>query len=91
MNLATARSATRSKEVGIRKVMGAKRSGLIRQFFSESMFFAFAGLFFAVLMVELLLLVFNDLAGKKLKLVSCFKSFSISIFNFRYSIFPVIM
>jgi ABC-type antimicrobial peptide transport system permease subunit len=68
MNLATARSATRSKEVGIRKVIGAKRSGLIRQFFSESMFFAFAGLFFALLMVELLLPVFNDLAGKNLKL-----------------------
>lgn len=66
MNLATARSTTRSREVGMRKVVGAKRSGLIRQFFTESVFFAFAALLLAILLVELLLPVFNNLAGKEM-------------------------
>jgi putative ABC transport system permease protein len=66
MNLATARSATRSREVGMRKVVGAKRSGLIRQFFTESIFIAFAALLVAILLVELLLPVFNNLAGKEM-------------------------
>ncbi|MGD2091040.1 MAG: ABC transporter permease [Candidatus Aminicenantes bacterium] len=68
MNLATARSATRGKEVGMRKVVGANRSGLIRQFFTESVFIAFAALILAILLVELLLPVFNDLAGKEMVL-----------------------
>jgi putative ABC transport system permease protein len=68
MNLATARSATRAREVGLRKVVGAKRAGLIRQFFTEALFFALAGLFFAILMVELLLPLMNNLTGKELKL-----------------------
>jgi putative ABC transport system permease protein len=66
MNLATARSATRAREVGMRKVVGAKRSGLIRQFFTESVFIAFAALVLAILLVELLLPVFNALAGKEM-------------------------
>ncbi|UCH93804.1 MAG: ABC transporter permease [Candidatus Aminicenantes bacterium] len=68
MNLATARSATRAREVGMRKVVGAKRSGLIRQFFAESIFFALVALILAILLVELLLPVFNNLAGKEMTL-----------------------
>jgi ABC-type antimicrobial peptide transport system permease subunit len=67
MNLATARSAKRSKEVGLRKVVGANRSQLIKQFFSESIVITFFALFLALLLVELLLPGFNELSGKELE------------------------
>ncbi|MEJ2637691.1 MAG: ABC transporter permease [Calditrichia bacterium] len=53
MNLATARSAKRAKEVGIRKVLGSNRKQLIFQFLGESFIFSFIALFLAVLLVEL--------------------------------------
>ncbi len=68
MNLATARSANRAKEVGLRKVVGAKRTQLIRQFFCESVVMAFISLIFAVILVELFLPIFANLSGKKLVL-----------------------
>lgn len=68
MNLATARSANRAKEVGLRKVVGAKRAQLIKQFFSESLGMAFLSLILAVVLVELFLPVFSDLSGKALAL-----------------------
>jgi len=64
MNMATARSANRAKEVGVRKVLGAPRGLLIQQFLSESMILSFLGLFFAFLIVWLLLPDFNDFTGK---------------------------
>ena len=66
MNLATARSARRAKEVGLRKVVGAGRRQLIGQFLGESLLISFLALLIAVGLVSLLLPVFNDLAGKKL-------------------------
>jgi len=66
MNLATARSAKRAKEVGLRKVMGAFRSGLIRQFIMESVIFALLGLVVAVLVVYFTLPYFNEFIGKNL-------------------------
>ena len=66
MNLATARSARRAKEVGLRKVIGAGRRQLIGQFLGESLLISFLALLIAVGLVSLLLPVFNDLAGKKL-------------------------
>ena len=66
MNLATARSARRAKEVGLRKVVGAGRKQLIGQFLGESLLISFLSLLIAVGMVWLLLPWFNDLAGKKL-------------------------
>ncbi|HEY8937404.1 MAG TPA: ABC transporter permease, partial [Cyclobacteriaceae bacterium] len=66
MNLATARSARRAKEVGLRKVAGAARFQLIRQFLAESSLIAFIALALAVLIVTVSLPAFNDLAGKKL-------------------------
>ncbi len=64
MNLATARSGLRSREVGVRKVVGAGRSEIIRQFFGESLLFAtFAG-FVAAGLVRLFLGPFNGLTGK---------------------------
>lgn len=68
MNLATARSSKRAKEVGLRKVMGAFRIGLMRQFIIESILFALLGLFVAVLLVYVVLPYFNDFIGKQLTL-----------------------
>ncbi|TLU91697.1 ABC transporter permease [Dyadobacter sediminis] len=66
MNLATARSAKRAAEVGIRKVMGAGKSGLVGQFLGESMVLTFIALAVAAVLVVLFLPVFNELAGKML-------------------------
>ena len=68
MNLSTARSANRAKEVGVRKVVGALRSHIIRQFFGESVIYAFIALAFAVILVGLLMSPFNNLSGKDLSL-----------------------
>jgi putative ABC transport system permease protein len=66
MNLATARSARRAKEIGLRKVAGAIRRQLILQFLSESVFISFLSLLLALAIVWLFLPVFNELADKKL-------------------------
>ena len=68
MNLATARSARRAKEIGLRKVAGAVRGQLILQFLSESVFISFLSLWLAVVIVILFLPVFNELANRKLAL-----------------------
>lgn len=66
MNLATARSAQRAAEVGMRKVMGAGKGSLVGQFLGESMVLTFLGLLIAVVAVVLLLPFFNQLADKTL-------------------------
>jgi putative ABC transport system permease protein len=68
MNLATARSARRAKEIGLRKVAGAVRGQLIFQFLSESVFISFLSLLLALGIVILFLPVFNELANRKLAL-----------------------
>ena len=68
MNLATARSGNRAKEVGMRKVAGAHRTDIIKQFYGESILLAFIALLFAVVFVWLLLPVFNNLAAKELSM-----------------------
>jgi len=68
MNLTTARSANRAREVGMRKVAGAHRSDLIRQFFGESMLLACMAFLLALGLVWLLLGPFNSLAAKELSL-----------------------
>jgi predicted permease len=68
MNLATARSSRRAREVGIRRVVGANKMQLARQFFSESIMIAFLALVFAVILVELLIPVFNGITGKHLSM-----------------------
>lgn len=68
MNLATARSARRAKEVGLRKVIGAVRGQLIRQFLAESLLISFFSLILALIIVCLFLPVFNLLADKDLTL-----------------------
>jgi putative ABC transport system permease protein len=74
MNLSTARSANRAREVGIRKVMGTERKTLIGQFLAESTLtsvFAFA---LALILVVLALPYFNELAGKEFRLVTLFQA-----------------
>jgi putative ABC transport system permease protein len=66
MNLSTARSEKRAREVGIRKAIGSLRGQLIAQFFGESLFMAMLAFVFALLLVWLSLPFFNALAGKKL-------------------------
>ncbi len=66
MNLATARAVKRSKEVGVRKVVGAQRYSIIFQFMAESMGMVFMALAIALLLVYLLTPYFNDLTGKKI-------------------------
>ena len=66
MNLATARSEQRSKEVGLRKVMGAKRGNLMTQFIGESVVMSFVSMVIACLLVIIFLPSFNELVGKKL-------------------------
>ena len=68
MNLSTARSANRAKEVGIRKTIGALRSRLMFQFISESMLYSIASALVAFAVVGLSLDGFNQLAGKQLDL-----------------------
>ncbi|MGD8540172.1 MAG: ABC transporter permease, partial [Candidatus Aminicenantes bacterium] len=66
MNLSTARSANRAKEVGMRKVVGALKSHLIRQFYGESVVFAFISLVLAAGIVTTLLPAFSKFAEKEL-------------------------
>lgn len=68
MNLSTARSEKRAKEVGIRKTVGSARGQLIRQFLSESALVAFVSFVFAIGLVLLLMPMFNKLADKKIQL-----------------------
>ncbi len=66
MNLSTARSSIRAKEIGVRKVTGAFRMDIIKQFFGESILLSFISLFFAIFLTYLFLPVFNKLSDKQL-------------------------
>lgn len=66
MNLATARSANRAKEVGVRKVMGSQRKQLIMQFITESVVLTLIALVLSILLIYALLPSFNGLANKHL-------------------------
>jgi putative ABC transport system permease protein len=66
MNLSTARSEKRAKEVGIRKAIGSLKSQLVQQFFYESIMMAILSLGFSLLLVQLVLHFFNQIADKKI-------------------------
>ncbi len=66
MNLSTARSERRAREVGIRKAIGSLRGQLIGMFFTESLLMAFIAFLFSLGLVSLSLPVFNELAGKEM-------------------------
>lgn len=68
MNLSTARSSGRAKEVGVRKAMGSDRKQLISQFLVEAVLISFFSLAIAIILSEVLLPFFNDLSGKQLSI-----------------------
>jgi putative ABC transport system permease protein len=79
MNLATAKAVRRSKEVGIRKVLGAARPQLILQFLGESILITLFALVIALILVEIMLPVFNDLAETSFSM-SFLGSFKVVVF-----------
>jgi putative ABC transport system permease protein len=79
MNLSTARSANRAKEVGIRKVAGSLRSNLIAQFLTESTLVTFFSLLLALGIAWLLLPLFNQLAGKHMSVVTLLSSWLLPV------------
>jgi putative ABC transport system permease protein len=78
MNLATARSSHRAREVGLRKVVGARRFQLVSQFLGESLLFALLSLLFAVLIVESLLPIINS--SQPFKSYSLFESKDLALY-----------
>ena len=70
MNLATARSSKRAKEVGVRKVLGSERGQLIGQFMAESILTAVLALLLAIMLVALAMPLFNDITAKALTINS---------------------
>jgi putative ABC transport system permease protein len=68
MNLSTARSEKRAKEVGMRKVNGANRGSLIGQFLGESLLMSLLALVFTIVMIQLLIPAFNQLTHKELSI-----------------------
>ncbi len=74
MNLATARSAKRTKEVGLRKVVGAARRQLIRQFIGESMIYTAISMVFAFVLVHAFLPALNRLTGQSVAFGDIFQT-----------------
>ncbi|MBA3675764.1 MAG: ABC transporter permease, partial [Chitinophagaceae bacterium] len=72
MNLTTARSANRAREVGIRKVLGTERKNLIAQFLTESTLMVVLSLCFALVITYFVLPLFNDVSGKLMSMNSLF-------------------
>lgn len=70
MNLSTARSASRAKEVGIRKVLGTEKKSLVWQFLTESTLMVFIALVVAIFIILLVMPFFNDVSTKQLTLWS---------------------
>jgi len=68
INLSTAKSANRAKEVGLRKVVGSVRSYLVKQFLTESLVYSFVSFALAIVMVILAMPFFNSLSGKQLSM-----------------------
>jgi predicted permease len=80
VNLSTARSAGRAREVGIRKVLGSNRNQLIQQFFGESLIFVFVSFGLALVLVQAVLPSFNALVQKSLNLRLGDPAFSLGLF-----------
>jgi putative ABC transport system permease protein len=79
MNLTTARSARRAKEIGIRKVAGSSQSQLVGQFLIESVLTAFIALLLGIAAIALLLPTFNTLSGKSIPFSALFQPANIGI------------
>jgi putative ABC transport system permease protein len=79
INLSTARSAERAKEVGIRKTFGSEKKMLISQFLTESALVSFVGMILSISLAFLLLGIFNRISGKSLQLQELFNFSSILV------------
>jgi putative ABC transport system permease protein len=79
MNLTTARSANRAKEVGIRKVLGTERKNLVTQFLAESTLMSFLSLFIALAITYFVLPLFNDVSGKSMIMGSLFSPLTLPL------------
>ena len=73
INLATAQSTKRSKEIGVRKVLGSFKAQLVKQFLAEAFFYTIVSTILAVILVWAVLPLFNQLSGKNLPFQSIFK------------------
>ncbi len=94
INLSTARSANRAREVGIRKAIGSLRSSIVRQFLTESFLFSLIALVLGTLLAQLMIPAFNSIVGKSLIfpwtqwwLVPCLAAAALSI-GFIAGIYP---
>lgn len=90
MNLATARSEDRSREIGMRKVIGASKTHIIRQFLVEAIFIAFVSLLLFPLLIQLVLPGFNKITGETFAL-SDFFSFAMICVVFGVTLFTGIV
>jgi putative ABC transport system permease protein len=72
MNLSTARSTLRAREVGVRKALGSQRGALVGQFLTEAMFFSGLGMILAALLAAITLPLFNELTGLELTFAALF-------------------
>ena len=79
MNLTTARSANRAKEVGIRKVLGTERKNLVTQFLTESTLIALLSLFIALAITYFVLPLFNEVSGKSMIMSSLFSPLTLPL------------
>ncbi len=68
MNLTTAKSTRRAREIGLRKILGAERESLIGQFLGESVIMSLLGLIIALILIEILLPEFNNMVNRELDL-----------------------
>jgi putative ABC transport system permease protein len=80
MNLSTARSSARAREVGIRKVLGTDRRTLISQFLFESVFISFIAMIFSIAIAWMSFPFFNDISGKSLSLLNLWHSAYLPVF-----------
>ena len=80
MNLTTAQSTSRAREVGIRKIVGSTRGSLIRQFLFESVMVSLISLILAMVLIQLILPTFNQLTRKELELKNLLDPFNVFLF-----------
>ncbi|MCC8424891.1 ABC transporter permease [Mucilaginibacter sp. UR6-11] len=82
MNLSTARSEKRAREVGVRKAMGSKRSDLILQFLTESVLITFISFVLAIVLIQLALPAFNELTGESITVPYNIPAFWLAMFGY---------
>ncbi|HYG20252.1 MAG TPA: ABC transporter permease [Ohtaekwangia sp.] len=86
MNLSTAKASKRSAEIGIRKVMGAYRSSLIRQILGEAMMIVAISILISIILVSAALPVFNELSGKNIS----FSSDNVAFFAIALAVLTIV-